>query len=71
MTSAKIIKIGNSAGIRIPLYIMRDMDLHIGDNVNITYTSSSITLSTSSIPRHNWEKQFRDDAMLNPTDNDE
>ena len=64
----KIIKIGNSQGIRIPKILIEESGLR-GD-VEISVKQNTLVIEPLRHPRENWEEAFRemsenrDDALL-------
>jgi antitoxin MazE len=54
---ARIIKIGNSQGIRIPKLLLDQIDL--GDEVELELLENQIVIRPAQTPRHGWEEQFR------------
>jgi len=75
---ARIVRIGNSRGIRIPKLLLDQLGL--GSEVEITVEGDRLTIrSAQRRPRHGWDEQFcamaeaHDDALLDaevlsPTD---
>jgi antitoxin MazE len=65
---ARIIRIGNSQGVRIPKALLEESGLS-GD-VDITVRDGAILISPASSPRQGWDAAFRtmalrgDDALL-------
>ncbi|MBI4772427.1 MAG: AbrB/MazE/SpoVT family DNA-binding domain-containing protein [Chloroflexi bacterium] len=65
---ARIVKIGNSRGIRIPKVWLDQLAL--GEEVEMAVQSDQIVIRPARRPRHNWEEQFRalaaqgDDRLL-------
>jgi antitoxin MazE len=65
---AKIIKIGNSQGIRIPKLFLEQTGL--GDEVELETQDDQIVIRSASYPRQGWEEAFRamaehgDDRLL-------
>lgn len=47
--TTKILKWGNSQGIRIPKNIMRNLNLHIGDNIKISIKDNKVILNPIKI----------------------
>ena len=68
----KIIKIGNSQGIRIPKVILDQTGLH--DEVEIQVDGECLIIQSSRKPRAGWEESFakmavrRDDILLDSMD---
>ena len=65
---ARIIKIGNSQGIRIPKPLLQQVG--IGEDVELAIEDKRIIILPVSKPRENWEAAFKqmaangDDALL-------
>jgi len=65
---ARIVKIGNSHGVRIPKVWLEQLAL--GEEVEMAVQSDQIIIRPAHRPRHNWEEQFqvmaanRDDRLL-------
>ncbi len=65
---ARIIKIGNSQGIRIPKPLLKQIG--IGEDVELAIEDKRIIILPVSNPRENWDEAFRkmaangDDALL-------
>ncbi len=65
---ARIIKIGNSQGIRIPKLILEQTKL--GEEVELEAQAGQITIRSALAPRQGWEAAFRamaqhgDDRLL-------
>lgn len=57
---ARIIKIGNSRGIRIPKVWLEQLDLQA--EVELAMESGQIVIRSTHRPREGWEVQFRDMA---------
>ncbi len=55
--TAKISKWGNSQGLRVPKDVMERLQLHIGDNVNITIVDGKAVIEPikQNIPEYNLE----------------
>ena len=70
MTTIKtrIIKIGNSQGLRIPKLILEQLSL--GEEVELEVQHNQLVIRPTQSPRHNWEEQFQamatygDDQLL-------
>jgi len=64
----RIIKIGNSRGIRIPKLLIEQAG--IGTEVEIAVEQDQLVVRSTSSPRHGWDAQFRamaehgDDRLL-------
>jgi len=64
----RIIKIGNSQGIRLPKLLLDQTDL--GKEVELELQERQIVIRPSRTPRQNWEEQFQqmaaqgDDQLL-------
>jgi antitoxin MazE len=67
---ARIVRIGNSQGIRIPKPLLEQSGL--GEEVEIEVQHQQIIIRAAERPRHGWEAAFRsmaeheDDALLGP-----
>ena len=57
---AKIIKIGNSKGIRLPKALLKEVGL--GEEVLLEASKGSIVLRPASVPRSGWEQAFEEMA---------
>lgn len=57
---AKIVKIGNSRGIRIPKNMIED--LGFSDEVEITKNGKNLMISRVKIPREIWDSKFKEMA---------
>jgi len=57
---ARIIKIGNSHGVRIPKVWLEQLDL--GEEVEMAVESDQIVIRPAHQPRDNWEQQFSEMA---------
>ncbi|MCA9998438.1 MAG: AbrB/MazE/SpoVT family DNA-binding domain-containing protein [Anaerolineales bacterium] len=79
VVKTKIIRIGNSQGIRIPKLLLEQSNL--GEEVELAVQDNKIVIRSVVAPRHGWEEQFKemadhgddkllDDALL-PTEWDE
>ncbi|MCK9282132.1 MAG: AbrB/MazE/SpoVT family DNA-binding domain-containing protein [Melioribacteraceae bacterium] len=68
--NAKIIKIGNSRGIRFPKYILKESG--ITDEVELLVKEGKIIIKPVLKIRENWDKAFakmhlnKDDILLDP-----
>jgi antitoxin MazE len=68
--TTRIIKIGNSRGIRIPKAIFAQVPL--GDQVLLEVQEKQVIIRPAAAPRQGWEEQFRlmaeqgDDRLLDP-----
>ena len=64
----RLIKIGNSHGVRIPKPLLEQSGL--GEDVELTVQQDQIVIRSVRHPRHGWEEQFRamaargDDQLL-------
>lgn len=67
---ARIIRIGNSHGVRLPKVWLDQLAL--GPEVEMTMEAEHITIRSAQRPRHDWEQAFRamaaagDDHLLDP-----
>lgn len=65
---ARIVKIGNSQGIRIPKPLLEQLE--IKEDVDIEVENNQIIIRPASKPRFGWEELFRemaqndDDALI-------
>ena len=65
----RIVKIGNSRGIRIPKPLIKGAGLE--DEVDITVHNNSLIVSPASHPREGWDEAFKemgdrgDDLLIN------
>ena len=70
---ARVVKIGNSQGIRIPKTLLDQSG--ISDDVELEVEKDQIVIRPISNPRKDWEKAFkamaekRDDALINGDEN--
>jgi antitoxin MazE len=68
MTTTRIIKIGNSQGIRIPKVLLNQVNL--GEEVQLTVQDDHLEIRPTRRPRAGWEARFRamaehgDDQLL-------
>lgn len=68
ITKTKIIKIGNSQGVRIPKLLLDQSNL--GDEIELEVQEGRIIIRSAHNPRASWEQQFQlmaehsDDQML-------
>jgi len=68
VVKARIIKIGNSQGIRIPKAWLEQARL--GEDVEVAVQPDQLVIRPARRPRHDWDKQFRvmaeqgDDRLL-------
>jgi len=56
ITKTRIIKIGNSQGIRIPKLFLEQIDL--GEEVELEVQGDKIVIRAAHGPRQGWEEQF-------------
>jgi antitoxin MazE len=67
----RIIRIGNSQGIRIPKLLLDQTNL--GNEVELELQENRIVIRSSKSSRHGWEEQFKtmanqgDDQLLDET----
>ena len=67
---ARIVRIGNSQGVRIPKPLLEQSGL--GTEVEIEAQAGQIVIRAAERPRQGWEEAFRsmaahgDDALLDP-----
>ncbi len=70
----RIIKIGNSQGVRLPKLLLSQIDL--GQEVELEVQQGQIVIRPAQGPRHGWDAQFRamaergDDQLLDSEAND-
>ncbi|MCY7285978.1 MAG: AbrB/MazE/SpoVT family DNA-binding domain-containing protein [Cyanobacteria bacterium CAN_BIN43] len=57
VVSTRIVKIGNSQGIRIPKLLLDQLNL--GEEVELEVLDNQLVVRAISYPRHNWDQQFR------------
>lgn len=80
VVKARIVKIGNSQGIRIPKIWLDQAGL--GEDVQVTVQPNQLVIRPAHRPRHDWDEQFRtmaeraddrllDEAILTQWDEDE
>jgi antitoxin MazE len=68
VTKTRIIKIGNSQGIRIPKLLLEQVDL--GQEVELEVQQDQIVIRAAHSPRQGWDEQFQamaqrgDDQLL-------
>lgn len=55
-TKTRIVKIGNSQGIRIPKLLLDQAEL--GEEVELEVRDGQIVVRSARPPRHDWEEQF-------------
>ncbi len=64
----RLIKIGNSQGLRIPKVILEQ--LHLSDEVELEVQENQLVIRSLLALRHNWDEQFQamaasgDDQLL-------
>ena len=64
----RIVKIGNSQGIRIPKLLLDQTNF--GEEVELVVQDNQIVIRASRLPRYGWEEQFKmmaeqgDDQLL-------
>jgi antitoxin MazE len=57
VVSTRIVKIGNSQGIRIPKLLLDQLNL--GEEVEMEVLENHLVVRAASHPRHHWDEQFR------------
>jgi antitoxin MazE len=57
VVKTKIVKIGNSRGIRIPKVLLDQVDFD--DEVSLEIQQGNILIRSLAAPRAGWEEQFR------------
>jgi antitoxin MazE len=68
MMKARIVKIGNSKGIRIPKPLLEQLAL--AEEAELEVQQGQIVIRPAQRPRHDWDEQFRamakrgDDRLL-------
>lgn len=68
IVKVRIVKIGNSQGIRIPKSWLDQ--LNFGDEVEMVVQPDQLVIRSPHLPRQNWDQQFaamakhHDDALL-------
>jgi antitoxin MazE len=68
VVSTRIVKIGNSQGIRIPKLLLDQLSL--GEQVELEVLDNQLVVRAAAAPRHNWAEAFRmmaehnDDALV-------
>jgi antitoxin MazE len=66
----RLVKIGNSQGIRIPKVLLEQVGLTL--DIELEVQGDQLVLRAARKPREGWEEQFRqmsehnDDALLDP-----
>ena len=60
----KLVKIGNSLGIRLPKTVIQDCGFESEVMLDVRHKSVILTASTSV--RQGWEKQFEEDLLSKP-----
>jgi antitoxin MazE len=63
---ARIIRIGNSRGIRLPKVLLEHA--HLGEDVQIEAEPNQITIRSSHSPRQGWADAFQSGADDLPVD---
>jgi len=69
-TKTRIVKIGNSRGIRIPKLLLDQAEL--GDDVEIEVQEGQLVVRPAQLPRQGWDAKFAemasrgDDKLLDP-----
>ena len=58
----KIVRIGNSRGVRLPSRVLAETHLIEGDEVDLTVEDGQIVLRPSRQPRAGWSEQFAEMA---------
>ena len=59
---AKIVRIGNSQGVRIPKIMLTDSRLE--EDVELEIVDEGILIRPAKNPRQNWEARFREMSSL-------
>ena len=66
----KVIKIGNSQGVRLPKVLLEQAQL--GEEIELEASQNQIIIRSIKQPRHGWDKAFQamaangDDQLLDP-----
>lgn len=69
---AKVVRIGNSRGLRIPKSMLDALDLDVEQEVSLKVKDGQIIVRPTHHSRHGWAEQFKlmaergDDALLDP-----
>lgn len=70
----RIVRIGNSQGVRIPKPLLEQSGLREDDDVELAVEDASIVIRRSRPPREGWADAFRrmaeagDDVLLDPAE---
>ncbi len=56
---AKIVRIGNSRGIRLPRYVLEQVGLELEDEVELEIREGELVIFPASRPRAGWEEAAR------------
>ena len=59
---ARIVKIGNSRGVRLPKVILEQSG--IGEEVELVAEPNCVIIRSADLPRKGWEDQFEEMARL-------
>lgn len=57
-TRQRIIRIGNSRGVRVPAAMLAEAHLSEGDEVDLAIEAGAIVLRPARRPRAGWDEQF-------------
>ena len=60
-TKARIVRIGNSQGIRIPKPLLDQVEL--GEEVELTVEEGQLVIRPAQSPRHGWDERFAEMAQ--------
>ena len=60
-TKARIVKIGNSQGIRIPKLLLNQIEL--GEEVELEVQEGQLVIRPAQRPRYDWDEQFAEMAQ--------
>lgn len=55
---SKVIKIGNSKGVRIPAYILKECN--IDNKIELEVKDGKLIICAADKPRKNWDEKFRE-----------
>ncbi len=62
VVKTRIVKIGNSQGVRIPKLLLEQVDL--GEDVELALQDNQIVIRSALPARHGWEEAFREMAKV-------
>ena len=55
---SKLVKIGNSQGIRIPRPLLDELGLEVGEEVEMAVEEDRLVIQAAQKPRQGWEQAF-------------